>query len=177
MNNNHSELLECNVKFQIILISLCGGKRCVWVLLQTDTFIYTWLIFHHPGLINNYSSWPPRDLGQASTAHNLCSGFLHRLPLCSLCFSFCVIKLSSIHHVRVITVPAPGPKCQRKGFHSTYFNKSLVKWCFTQISVVINWSGIRLNNQLKLFNHDLSAYGRHIETITRSIPQSIILHS
>lgn len=50
---SHSELLECTVKFKIMLISLCGGIRCVWVLLQTDTFIYTWVIFHHSSLINN----------------------------------------------------------------------------------------------------------------------------
>lgn len=50
---SRSELLECPVKFKIMLIFLCRGKRCVWVLLQTDTFIYTWALFHQPGLINN----------------------------------------------------------------------------------------------------------------------------
>ena len=48
-----SELLQCPVNFRIMLIFLCGGKRCVWVLLQTDTSIYTWALFHQPGLINN----------------------------------------------------------------------------------------------------------------------------
>lgn len=50
---SRSEPLECTVRFKIMLIFLCGGKRCVWVLLQTDTFIYTWALFHQPGLINN----------------------------------------------------------------------------------------------------------------------------
>lgn len=51
--SSRSELPECAVKFKTMLIFVCGGKRCVWVLLQTDTFIYTPAPFHQHGLINN----------------------------------------------------------------------------------------------------------------------------